>query len=512
MISPTRGLVLGSVALAALAPARATIAADMGSAVPVTTPSAPAHDWNGLYFGAHAGFGRGYSSATFDSPNAVFGDNRFGGMIGGLQAGYNHVLPSNILLGLEADLSLPNTIESNSTISSLSSGPNAVTERMDFLTTARGRIGYVIDPWMLYGTAGFAWAQRRFVDDVTLGREQKLLRMSTGGAIGAGAEYALSPSWALRLEYLYGHLGTEGVTFATGAHYSSTIDFQTWRFGLNRRLDSKEAVDGAFKPPGDSTGDVNWELHGQTTYIQQGSPAFRAPYSGPNSLAPWPQTRETWTTSAFIGVRAWNGGELYYGPELFQGFGLSGTVGLGGFSNGDAQKSAFSYPHYSTSRLFVRQTFGFGGAQETLESAQNQLPEKVDVSRLTLQAGIFPVADLFDGNAYARDSRSGFMNWAIWAAGAFDYAADRVGLGYGTTAELNQRDWALRTGYFLMDSESNSGNFDMQWFRRGEYLLELETRYGLFSHPGKLRMIGWINSAFMGSYRETLDNPRSTST
>jgi high affinity Mn2+ porin len=58
-----------------------------------------------------------------------------------------------------------------------------------------------------------------------------------------------------------------------------------------------------------------------------------------------------------------------------------------------------------------------------------------------------------------------------------------------------------------MDAQSNSSNFDMQWFRRGEYLVELETRYDLFSHPGKLRTIGWINSGFMGSYRETLDNP-----
>jgi hypothetical protein len=57
-----------------------------------------------------------------------------------------------------------------------------------------------------------------------------------------------------------------------------------------------------------------------------------------------------------------------------------------------------------------------------------------------------------------------------------------------------------------MDAQSNSSNFDMQWFRRGEYLVELETRYDLFSHPGKLRTIGWVNSGFMGSYREALDN------
>jgi hypothetical protein len=62
------------------------------------------------------------------------------------QAGYNYVLPSNVLLGLEADVSFQNTLESNSVISSLSSGPNSVVEKMDFLSTARGRIGQVLKP------------------------------------------------------------------------------------------------------------------------------------------------------------------------------------------------------------------------------------------------------------------------------------------------------------------------------------------------------------------------------
>ena len=504
MRSRRKVVALGGVALALLGTAGMAVAADAGRGSPKQTPDAPlTYDWSGLYFGAQTGFSRGFSSANFGSASGVFGYNRFGGMIGGIQVGYNHLLPSNILLGLESDLSSPNTLESNSTISALSSGPNVVTERMDFLATARGRVGYVLNPWMIYGTAGFAWAQRRFLDDTPFGDERKVLRISPGAAIGGGAEYAFSRRWALRLEYLYDRFSTAGVTFGPGAHYSSQMDFQMWRLGLNSKVGWNDA---GSKASSDSTTDANWELHGQTTYIQQGYPPFHAPYSGANSLAPWPQTRETLTASAFLGLRAWAGGELYYTAELLQGFGLSGTVGLGGFSNGDAQKSAFSYPNYSKSRLFVRQTVGFGGQQETLESAPNQLSEKVDVSRLTVQAGLFPVADLFDGNAYARDSRSGFMNWAIWAAGAFDYAADRVGLGYGTTAELNQRNWALRAGYFLMDAQSNSSNFDMQWFRRGEYLVELETRYDLLSHPGKLRTIGWVNSGFMGSYREALDN------
>jgi high affinity Mn2+ porin len=182
-------------------------------------------------------------------------------------------------------------------------------------------------------------------------------------------------------------------------------------------------------------------------------------------------------------------------------------VGAAGFPNGEAQKSNFPYPHYNTSRLFVRQTFGFGGEQEELASGQLQLAQKVDISRLTVQAGKFAVIDVFDGNAFAKDTRKDFMNWSLWAPGAFDYSADKVGLTYGVTAELNQKQWALRGGYFLMVAESNSNHFDTRVGERGQYAIELETRFSLLGQPGKLRTMGWVDSANMGSFRETLDNP-----
>jgi high affinity Mn2+ porin len=58
-----------------------------------------------------------------------------------------------------------------------------------------------------------------------------------------------------------------------------------------------------------------------------------------------------------------------------------------------------------------------------------------------------------------------------------------------------------------MQSVSNANNFDTKVFERGTYALELETRFSLFNQPGKLRTIAWLNSAFSGSYRETLNNP-----
>ena len=103
------------------------------------------------------------------------------------------------------------------------------------------------------------------------------------------------------------------------------------------------------------------------------------------------------------------------------------------------------------------------------------------------------------------DSRADFMNWSIWAAGAFDYPADRVGLTYGAVVELNQKHWALRVGYFLTGNEPNANEFDMKLFTRGAYVTELETRYTLFSRPGKFRMGVWADTYFSGSYREAID-------
>jgi high affinity Mn2+ porin len=479
------------------------VAADM----PVKAPHIQAvFDWTGLYIGAHAGYSRGSSSAVLSDPTPIAASGTFSGTIGGVQAGYNVRLSSGLLLGVEADITFPNFLTSNSIVSSLATAQSDVTEQWDYVATARGRIGYATAPWLAYATGGMAFAGERFLNSPANGSDEKVLHTRLGWAAGGGLEYGFAPHWSARLEYLYSRFEKADIRFPSGTQYTSTLDFQSLRLGLNRKIDWPGS--GNFSPASlaDPESD-RWEIHGQTTFLPQGYPAFHAPYSGPNSLTPAPQLQQTWSNSLFLNARLWQGGEIYYNPELLQGFGLNNTVGVAGFPSGEAQKSNFPYPHYNTSRLFVRQTFGFGGEQEELASGPTQLAGKVDVSRLTLQAGKFAVVDIFDGNAYAKDSRKDFMNWSIWAPGAFDYSADKVGLTYGATAEFNQKQWALRGGYFLMQAVSNSNSFDTRVFERGTYVLELETRYSLFSQPGKLRTIAWLNSAFSGSYRETLDNP-----
>jgi high affinity Mn2+ porin len=478
-------------------------AADM----PVKTPHIQAvFDWTGLYIGAHAGYSRGSSSAVLSDPATLAATNTFSGTIGGVQAGYNVLMSSGLLLGVEADITFPNFLTSNSVVSLLATAQSDVAEQWDYVATVRGRVGYAAGPWLAYATGGVAFAGERFLNSPANGSDEKALNTRLGRAAGGGLEYAFAPHWSARLEYLYSRFERADIRFPSGTQYTSTLDFQSLRLGLNRKIDWPGS--GNFSPAAlaDPESD-RWEIHGQTTFLPQGYPAFHAPYSGPNSLTPAPQLQQTWSNSLFLNARLWEGGEVYYNPELLQGFGLNDTVGVAGFPSGEAQKSNFPYPRYNTSRLFVRQTFGFGGEQEELASGPLQLASKVDVSRLTLQAGKFAVVDIFDGNAYAKDSRKDFMNWSIWAPGAFDYSADKVGLTYGATAELNQKQWALRGGYFLMQAVSNSNSFDTRVFERGTYVLELETRYSLFSQPGKLRTIAWLNSAFSGSYRETLDNP-----
>jgi high affinity Mn2+ porin len=496
---------LAGAAFGALALGSPAMAADMQLKAPHLRP---AFDWSGFYIGGHTGYGRGSSTAVLSDPLAVSTNSIFSGVIGGVQGGYNVQMPSGLVLGVEADLTFPNYFISNKIVSTLTGAHSEVVEAFDYAGTVRGRIGYASGHWLVYATGGFAFAGERFINTPDVGgTDQKHINVRPGWAAGAGVEYAFAPHWSVKLEYLYSQFDRANIRFPSGAEHNSTLDFQQIRIGLNRKIDWPGS--NSRTPKFDLTDPESdrWEIHGQSTYLGQGYPAFRAPYTGTNSLTPARQAQATWSNSLYLNARLWEGGEVYYNPELLQGFGLSDTVGLAGFASGEAQKSNFPYPHYNTSRLYVRQTFGFGGEQEELASAQQQLAGKADVNRLTLQAGKFSVGDVFDGNAYAKDTRRDFMNWSIWAPGAFDYAADKLGLTYGMTAELNQKNWALRGGYFMMGAQSNSNNFDTQVFRRGQYVAELETRYSLFSRPGKLRTIGWVSSANSGSYRDTLNDP-----
>ena len=115
----------------------------------------------------------------------------------------------------------------------------------------------------------------------------------------------------------------------------------------------------------------NWSIRSQSTYLNQYAPGFREPYRGPNSLIS-KSGRETWDATLYAGVRLWQGAEVWVNPEIDQGFGLSGTLGVAGFPSGEAYKVGANYPYTRLQRMFIRQTLGLGDEIEKPESAVNQ--------------------------------------------------------------------------------------------------------------------------------------------
>jgi len=275
---------------------------------------------------------------------------------------------------------------------------------------------------------------------------------------------------------------------------------------------SEVADDSAAAPPVPSAGPSaasaasapeTWSLHGQITTVTQWHPGFNAPYSGANSLNAGSDTEETTDLTLFLGIRLWKGGELYLNPELDQGFGLSNTLGVAGFPSGEAYKVGANRPYLRLPRMFLRQVIGLGGAEQTLGPGANQLGGSVLSDNVTVTFGKFSAVDVFDTNAYAHDPRADFLNWSIVDAGAYDYAADAWGYTFGAAVEWTQSWWTLRGGLFDLSTVPNSTRLDRS-FRQYEWVGEAEARHEIHNHPGKVKLLAFVNRGDMGDYTDAV--------
>jgi high affinity Mn2+ porin len=265
-----------------------------------------------------------------------------------------------------------------------------------------------------------------------------------------------------------------------------------------------------------------WNFHVQNTDVVQGYPAFSAQYSGPNSLSPGGQVRESVSLDVYAGLRLWSGAEVHVDGLLWQGYGLDDTEGIEDFPNAVGSKAGTEDPEFSFTRLFIRQTIGLGGDQEDVADDPLDLAGKRDISRVTLTIGRFSPTDIFDTNTYANDPTTQFMGWGFVSNLAWDYPADANGFTTGVSAELNQPHWTLRYGFFQMPSVSNSWTAedagtltypaqspasDGEFWKSWGMPAELELRYGIGQHPGAIRFMAWLNEAHMGNYQEALLEP-----
>ncbi len=248
-----------------------------------------------------------------------------------------------------------------------------------------------------------------------------------------------------------------------------------------------------------------WTIHAQATYIAQGYGRFNAPYSGPLSLNPEHQEAASKTATLFLGMHVWEGGEFYVDPEASGGAGVSSAAGMAGFPNGEITRVGTSEVKVYSARIFLRQTFNLGGDVEKVDDDLNQVVGTRTANRIVVTLGKFSVLDVFDNNPYAGDPRSEFMNWALMANGAWDYPADTRGYTSGLAVDYRRDDWSIRGGSFMMPAVANGPVLDKDIRKAHGEVIELENRYAVASRDGTLRLLGFMNHADMGRYRDSLD-------
>jgi high affinity Mn2+ porin len=246
-------------------------------------------------------------------------------------------------------------------------------------------------------------------------------------------------------------------------------------------------------------------IHFQATSVTQAHPSFSALYSGQNSLSPESEHETTVTTTLFAGARLWKGAELYVNPELTGGSGLSKTFGVAGFPNGEAFRVGSPEPHVFLARAMLRQTFALGPETEAVEDDQNQLGGRRPVRRFSILAGKYSVTDFFDDNAWSHEPRTQFQNWAIWTAGAWDYAADTRGYTWGFVMEYADAGWAVRFAGAAEPLVANGLEFDKDLLAAHSLMAEGQKSYKIGGDDGTARLAVFYNRARMGNYREAVE-------
>jgi high affinity Mn2+ porin len=248
-------------------------------------------------------------------------------------------------------------------------------------------------------------------------------------------------------------------------------------------------------------------LSGQANFISQWHPAFHSPYSGKNSLPPEAQDATSRVLTLFTGLRLTGTAELLCDVQESGGHGIGEALGLAGITNLDVVRNTTLSKTPYVARLMWHQIISLGNkntaAERTPYSLFGELPER----RLELRLGKFSMVDFFDLNSYGSDTNFQFMNWAVDNSGAYDYAADTRGFTFAAMMEYHDRHWAARFAEGLMPKVANGINLDANMSRARAENIEVEFHRRVIGHQeGILRLLGFVNHANMGTYRQAIDN------
>lgn len=215
----------------------AGLAAPAAQAADLRIPALGPYNWSGFYVGAHAGYGFASARQSVSAGGTLFQTAEdFDGALAGFQFGMNSQL-GPLVLGLEGDFGW--SWQGNRFNSSVGGVMLSLDSEIPWLATARGRAGFALDQWLLYGTAGLAVTEMRHSGSITVAGTTTALTGSEPQAAfvwGLGLETALYGSnVTARIEYLHVDTIDLAKTYS-GIGASSTATNAVWRLGLNYRF------------------------------------------------------------------------------------------------------------------------------------------------------------------------------------------------------------------------------------------------------------------------------------
>ncbi len=246
-------------------------------------------------------------------------------------------------------------------------------------------------------------------------------------------------------------------------------------------------------------------ISGQANIIFQWHPTFRSKYSGKNSLPAAAENDTSKVYTLFLGYELTSTTEVFLDAESAGGHGIGAAFGLAGFVNLDVVRNPTLGATPYLARAMLRQIIPLSSETVTEPRDQFHLATSVPVRRIEFRVGKFGMADFFDLNQWGTDSHLQFLNWTVDNDGAYDYAANTRGYTDGLILEYDDHWFTARFGEVLMPKVANGIHLDADIARARAENLELDATGGLIAHrQGTVRLLGYLNHADMGNYREAI--------
>jgi outer membrane immunogenic protein len=180
--------------------------------------------WNGPYLGVNAGYLGSQSDYPFkgkvlDTSINGKGSSKSGGIVGGIQGGYNWELSPQYILGLEGEFSFSDIKDKTTAFSGLPSmgvPAYSVDSNIKNLGALRARMGYAVDEILFFVSAGLAFGtQDMSISSMNAAGKVSNIgsgtQLMTGWTAGLGIEYLVSSNLTLKAEYIYMDFGNTAI-------------------------------------------------------------------------------------------------------------------------------------------------------------------------------------------------------------------------------------------------------------------------------------------------------------